>query len=1149
MSISQKNFQELLSSELITLFGPIAEAGSSSTSCLSFLDAMGWEIGYFDSAVLSEITTAINSIASSIQSLQNILVSPPQSISEVRDMLDGFKQLFDSINALSNVSTSFPQLGLANFGKETFETILWGYLINKSPILCYLLSIFGVVRNPGEIPSTDTILDNDGVTVRRSINMPGFDLNNLKRLVNDLNGFLLEEYQLPSSGNILTSQDARIVSQKLFPKVNRLLRSIGLNSNYKFKPLIDIDAGIAGTEIAKDSLSILLEQDGMFLLSLVFMLSPADRGDLGLAIALNGEINIDELFKGYRVTFKAPVSLAGFAIGPHGFTFPDQYPLPEISATLSIRKEVNADNIAYLIGSSTESRLEIGSFEAGGELIVAADRKIYGCFVNLEKCKLVLHPSNGDGFLAKILPDDGIEADFDLKIKWDNVSGLSFSGSGSLEVEIPVHKTILNTLTIDAARISIRANNSINLNLGIDAMLKLGPVEASVRDVGLKAVFSIPSSGNGNLGPVNVDFDFKTPTGVGIAISSPAVTGGGFLNFDQDTKTYTGALELSFTKFSLSAFGIISTQLPDGSDGYSLLIFITAQFQPIQIGMGFTLNGVGGMLGLHRSTNVEYLRAGLRDNTLNNILFPTDIVTNASAIISTANQAFPIQEGRFVFGPMAKIGWGTPNILTVDLGIIIEVPDPVRLVILGIMKSILPDASKETLKLQVNFLGIIDFDKKQLSFDASIFDSHLLTFTLSGDLALRISWGDTPNFLLSVGGFHPAYTPPPLNLPVLNRIAVQIFNEENLQVRFECYFALTSNSAQFGSRLEAYAAAGKYNATALLWFDLLFQFSPFHMLANMGVQVSIRKETKVLLGAYLDVSVEGPGPWRVWGEVTFTICKINCSIDFDKTFGEGAMEVNLPVAVLSKMTDALAANGNWTAQFPDRNSLLVALRDLQLPEGTLLAEPFGNLTFRQQVLPLNTTFRKFGNAPLADYQRFEIINVRDLTDNPLTAVAVTDFFASNEFYYLSDSEKLSKPSYELFKSGTSITGTGELQSSYFVHRVYQYEEIVIDMRQRSLPSIASVGPADFEAQLLGNAIAQSTLSPSQIAVPHNAPANTSITTQQFTLAHTDNLSLYGSSPIYFDSETQAELYLDSLIASNNSLQNQLIVINELELVA
>ena len=46
--------------------------------------------------------------------------------------------------------------------------------------------------------------------------------------------------------------------------------------------------------------------------------------------------------------------------------------------------------------------------------------------------------------------------------------------------------------------------------------------------------------------------------------------------------------------------------MPDGSKGFSLLIIMTADFGPgIQLGFGFTLLAVGGLVGLNRTMNLQ----------------------------------------------------------------------------------------------------------------------------------------------------------------------------------------------------------------------------------------------------------------------------------------------------------------------------------------------------------------------------------------------------------------------------------------------------------------------------------------------------------------------------------------------------------------
>ena len=70
--------------------------------------------------------------------------------------------------------------------------------------------------------------------------------------------------------------------------------------------------------------------------------------------------------------------------------------------------------------------------------------------------------------------------------------------------------------------------------------------------------------------------------------------------------------------------GLIATRLPDGSKGFSLLVIITAaDFKPVPLGLGFSLTGIGGLLALNRTFDEDVLRAGLKNHTLDSVLFPT----------------------------------------------------------------------------------------------------------------------------------------------------------------------------------------------------------------------------------------------------------------------------------------------------------------------------------------------------------------------------------------------------------------------------------------------------------------------------------------------------------------------------------------------
>src|SRR5262249_31402677 len=152
---------------------------------------------------------------------------------------------------------------------------------------------------------------------------------------------------------------------------------------------------------------------------------------------------------------------------------------------------------------------------------------------------------------------------------------------------------------------------------------------------------------------------FKPPNGLGVAIEAGPVSGGGFLFYDPDKEQYAGALQLEFSGIALKAIGLLTTRLPGGAHGFSLLVIVSAEFPPVQIGMGFTLNGVGGLIGINRVVATDALQARLTSGALESILFPDDPVGHAQQLVETISTVFPAAQGRYVVGPTARIGWGT----------------------------------------------------------------------------------------------------------------------------------------------------------------------------------------------------------------------------------------------------------------------------------------------------------------------------------------------------------------------------------------------------------------------------------------------------------------------------------------------------------
>ena len=184
--------------------------------------------------------------------------------------------------------------------------------------------------------------------------------------------------------------------------------------------------------------------------------------------------------------------------------------------------------------------------------------------------------------------------------------------------------------------------------------MSLGPVDASIENIGVSSKLRFVS---GNLGRMDLSAQFLAPSGVGLAIDSGSVHGGGFISFDPTAGRYFGALQLSIYDIAVNAFGLIDTKVP-GVD-YSFVVVISAQFTPIQLGFGFTLNGVGGLVGINRSIDTAALASLVRAGQSEELLFPKNVVADAPTIVRDPTTVFPATQGQYVRAWEA--GWGTPT--------------------------------------------------------------------------------------------------------------------------------------------------------------------------------------------------------------------------------------------------------------------------------------------------------------------------------------------------------------------------------------------------------------------------------------------------------------------------------------------------------
>jgi hypothetical protein len=880
---------------------------------------------------------------------------------------------------------------------------------------------------------------------------------------------------------------------------------------------------------------------GALILSMVLI--PRDHNGPGLLMRIQGEGALEVPITdnlSFQFLTDGPDFLVYVGEGAHNFPASTD---ASVAVSLIYKSKPTKE---IIWGDANGIHLRIGSSKIEGKVGVT-DQSIKA---EIKDSAFVLKTDAADGFLKTVLgavtSDGKLETKFDFNIGYSKKKGFFIGGGAGLMISIPLHETLgplqFNTLTIGIA-LGEKAGKDpgFKLESSLSFGLDLGVLQASVDRIGLSGLI-IFDGGEFTLG-------FKPPNGVGLAVNAGPVRGGGFLNFDYERGEYAGGLELDIAGIiTLTALGLITTKMPDGSAGFALLAILALEFgTPIQLGLGFTWIGIGGIFGLNRTMRLEPMAAGIKTGAAERILFPQNIVANAARIISDLRAFFPPQNDTFLIGGMLKIGWGTPTLASLALGVIIQIP-PGTFAILGVLKVILPDEEAALLQLKVGFIGAYEPDKERAWFFATLYDSRVLIMTLEGGMGVLIGWGANANFVISVGGFHPQFQPPPLPFPTPDRLSINILNYPMARIRVMAYFAVTSNTVQFGARAELFFGFDSVKLEGHLGLDALFQFSPFYFIVQISASVALKVFGVGLFSVRLKGSLEGTSPWRIAGTASVSILFFSIDVDVSETWGEEADTVLPGIAAMPLLRAELEDSSNWQAAIPAANNLLVSLRALDGTLDGLVLHPLGQLRVSQRKLPLDITIQKIGNQKTTDAKKFTLTvdsaDLKKVDDHD-------EMFALAQFQEADNSKKLSLPAFQPLAGGLLLSVDGkQTRSSQLVKRKVRYELTTIDNNfKRFTRHFFVFWGTLFTHFTRGAAVAQAEVSFHQ--KKKLQPFETHITADQpgFTVVSVTDNKPMANDGVSFRSEALAREYMNQQVAAHPDLAQSIHVIPQYEVNA
>jgi uncharacterized protein DUF6603 len=1014
--VSERGTLEIIAEHLGIAMQPLAEAVADVDSFVRFMGRIGWNVDSLPPQ-WGAVANAVRDVVLSVVALREA-----PSVGNAQQVLQAVRTLSEGVRGINEAPGGVEVAAfLADMHERLLEVLIVDYLRAELPTLAGIFRAAGVITEefkeeaPGRPAFTET----------------RFRFDELVAIAADPGSIPARIY-----GWGTPQLDFTLIAEH----VSYILAAAGLVV-VREDLLEEERAGLQGAADTLDRVNSMqlrysigefevLGQTRDVALALLEM--PGGGGALpGLMLrpVLPTDIAVEQpLTESLKLQLRAGVDLGqpfGIYVRPGevGVRYPFQpgTPPPSVGFGADLKYQPATPNV--LLGKAGESRLEVAGVSFGIALDIIAtpdvELQLKGDCSGLA---VVLAVSEQDGFLGSLFGNTDLRVDVPLGFRWSNKRGFAFVGSAGLEVTVAPHLQI-GFLTLDTVHLGALLNlssgapPSLDIVADVGLSAAIGPIQAAVEQIGVQLEVQAQ---RGNAGPFSVTVGLRGPSGIGAAIDAGPISGGGFLAFDRDAGRYAGILQLQIYEYGITAIGLLDTKLPGGASGYSFLIIIAVELPPIQLGYGFTLNGVGGLAGIHRTMITEAIQAGIRNHSVDHILFPEDPVQNAPQIISDLRTIFPPMQNRFVFGPMAIIGWGTPTLVFVELGILLELPAPIRLVLLGQVTVLVPTPDAPVLELHVDVLGILDFEGKKISIDAVIHDSRIVAFALYGDIAFRLSWGERPNFALSVGGLNPRFQPPP-GFPDLRRITVSIGFEDNPRISVQGYFAITSNTLQFGALAELYAAKAGFNVHAWLGFDALLQVIPLWFVIDYNIGAALKRGGTSIASVRLHGDLSGPSPYHAKGKACISLLFFDVCVGFDVTFGSEDPAARPLVNPWDLLKAAIESAESWTSLLPS-NALQVVTTARSADAPPLLIEPVGGARLRERVLPLNRDLNKFGEAVLAGPSRYAVSAVNVGTSSLPAWDASQDHFARAQFEALSDAEKLSAASFEPMDAGIEFDG-------------------------------------------------------------------------------------------------------------------------------
>ncbi|HEV2789967.1 MAG TPA: DUF6603 domain-containing protein, partial [Solirubrobacterales bacterium] len=157
-----------------------------------------------------------------------------------------------------------------------------------------------------------------------------------------------------------------------------------------------------------------------------------------------------------------------------------------------------------------------------------------------------------------------------------------------------------------------------------------------------------------------------------------------------------------------------------------------------------------------------------------------------------------------------------------------------------------------------------------------------------------VSGENAGDFVLTLGGYSPKYEPP-AHYPKVPRLGLDWKVTDELTIKGDLYFALTSSAVMAGGGMSAVWQSGGIRAWFEVEADFLLVFQPFHYYLSAGIHLGASFKidllfTSITVSIHLGVGLEIWGP-EFAGKATIDLSIISFTIEF----GGGSPDTNTTI--------------------------------------------------------------------------------------------------------------------------------------------------------------------------------------------------------------------------------------------------------------